>query len=203
MTRFRDDVRRFWRGDSGVRGALAARLQGSADVFDHERAAPVGVHQLHHRARWLHPAATGSATTTSTTRPTARTIATAATTTTAATGASRGRPTMRRSRRGASASGARCWRRCCSRTARRCCSAAMSSAVARAATTTPTARTRSSPGSTGHWPSRRVDRRTAATLSSRACIALRARALRCLRSDYFQHGLRRAAAAGARHRVVR
>ncbi|NML93244.1 glycogen debranching protein GlgX [Novosphingobium olei] len=30
--RFRDDVRRFWRGDEGV-GALATRLAGSADIF--------------------------------------------------------------------------------------------------------------------------------------------------------------------------
>jgi glycogen operon protein len=38
--RYRDDVRKFWRGDSGQRGALAARLQGSADVFDHQRRRP-------------------------------------------------------------------------------------------------------------------------------------------------------------------
>jgi isoamylase len=38
--RFRDDVRKFWRGDSGLRGALAARLQGSADLFDHQRRRP-------------------------------------------------------------------------------------------------------------------------------------------------------------------
>jgi glycogen debranching enzyme GlgX/4-alpha-glucanotransferase len=31
--RFRDDVRRFWRGDAGMRGALATRLAGSADLF--------------------------------------------------------------------------------------------------------------------------------------------------------------------------
>ena len=31
--RFRDDVRRFWRGDPGRRGALATRLAGSSDVF--------------------------------------------------------------------------------------------------------------------------------------------------------------------------
>lgn len=31
--RFRDDVRRFWRGDAGV-GLLATRLAGSADLFD-------------------------------------------------------------------------------------------------------------------------------------------------------------------------
>ena len=31
--RFRDDLRRFWRGDSGMVGALATRLAGSSDVF--------------------------------------------------------------------------------------------------------------------------------------------------------------------------
>ncbi|WP_428534296.1 glycogen debranching protein GlgX [Rhodopila sp.] len=31
--RFRDTVRRFWRGDSGMVGALATRFAGSADVF--------------------------------------------------------------------------------------------------------------------------------------------------------------------------
>jgi glycogen operon protein len=31
--RFRDDVRRFWRGDRGVVGDLATRLAGSSDVF--------------------------------------------------------------------------------------------------------------------------------------------------------------------------
>jgi glycogen operon protein len=37
---FRDDVRKFWRGDVGLRGALAARLQGSADLFDHNHRRP-------------------------------------------------------------------------------------------------------------------------------------------------------------------
>ncbi|HJT99287.1 MAG TPA: glycogen debranching protein GlgX, partial [Rhodanobacteraceae bacterium] len=32
--RFRDGVRRYWRGDAGTRGELAARLAGSADLFD-------------------------------------------------------------------------------------------------------------------------------------------------------------------------
>lgn len=32
--RFRDDVRRFWRGDGGA-GALATRLAGSTDIFGH------------------------------------------------------------------------------------------------------------------------------------------------------------------------
>ncbi|MDB6453198.1 glycogen debranching protein GlgX [Falsirhodobacter sp. 20TX0035] len=34
--RFRDDVRRFWRGEK-VAGAVASRLTGSAEVFDHGR----------------------------------------------------------------------------------------------------------------------------------------------------------------------
>jgi glycogen operon protein len=32
--RFRDDVRRAWRGDAGLLGALATRLAGSSDVFE-------------------------------------------------------------------------------------------------------------------------------------------------------------------------
>jgi len=31
--RYRDDIRRFWRGDRGMLGALATRLAGSSDVF--------------------------------------------------------------------------------------------------------------------------------------------------------------------------
>jgi glycogen debranching enzyme len=33
--RYRDDLRRFWRGDRGTLGALATRLTGSSDVFGH------------------------------------------------------------------------------------------------------------------------------------------------------------------------
>jgi isoamylase len=33
--RFRDSVRRYWRGDPGQRPDLAARLSGSGDLFDH------------------------------------------------------------------------------------------------------------------------------------------------------------------------
>ncbi|SJZ96313.1 glycogen debranching protein GlgX [Consotaella salsifontis] len=32
--RFRDDVRRFWRGDAGLVGTLATRIAGSADIYD-------------------------------------------------------------------------------------------------------------------------------------------------------------------------
>lgn len=31
--KYRDDIRRFWRGDAGMVGALATRLSGSSDVF--------------------------------------------------------------------------------------------------------------------------------------------------------------------------
>lgn len=38
---FRDDVRRFWRGDTGMTGAFATRLCGSADLFQREREGPL------------------------------------------------------------------------------------------------------------------------------------------------------------------
>jgi glycogen operon protein len=31
--RYRDDIRRFWRGDGGMRGAMATRLAGSSDLY--------------------------------------------------------------------------------------------------------------------------------------------------------------------------
>ncbi|HET7882080.1 MAG TPA: glycogen debranching protein GlgX [Acetobacteraceae bacterium] len=38
--KFRDAVRRFWRGDPGQRPEIAARLTGSADVFEHQGRKP-------------------------------------------------------------------------------------------------------------------------------------------------------------------
>lgn len=38
---YRDDVRRYWRGDGGMAGALASRLCGSADIYEHSGKAPV------------------------------------------------------------------------------------------------------------------------------------------------------------------
>ncbi|MEX0824806.1 MAG: glycogen debranching protein GlgX [Pirellulaceae bacterium] len=38
--RYRDDVRRFWRGDAGTLGALATRLAGSSDLYEHSGRAP-------------------------------------------------------------------------------------------------------------------------------------------------------------------
>lgn len=35
--RYRDGVRRYWRGDMGQRPELAARLMGSSDIFEHRR----------------------------------------------------------------------------------------------------------------------------------------------------------------------
>lgn len=39
--RFRDDVRRFWRGDSGMNGALAHRFCGSADIYQSNHKQPL------------------------------------------------------------------------------------------------------------------------------------------------------------------
>lgn len=38
--KYRDEVRRFWRGDSGMIGALAGKLAGSADQFNHDGRKP-------------------------------------------------------------------------------------------------------------------------------------------------------------------
>ncbi|MGH8161637.1 MAG: glycogen debranching protein GlgX [Gammaproteobacteria bacterium] len=38
--RYRDTVRRFWRGDEGVLPELATRVMGSADLFDHDGRRP-------------------------------------------------------------------------------------------------------------------------------------------------------------------
>ncbi len=39
--RYRDDVRRFWRGDTGMAGAFASRLCGSADLYQHAGKQPL------------------------------------------------------------------------------------------------------------------------------------------------------------------
>ena len=38
--RYRDGVRRFWRGDAGQRGEMAARISGSSDLFDRRARRP-------------------------------------------------------------------------------------------------------------------------------------------------------------------
>ena len=99
--RYRDDMRRFWRGDRGMVGQLATRLAGSSDLYRAERAAALSQHQLHHLARRLHAQRPGELSATSTTRPTAKGTATATTTTTATTTASKGRRAAAMSRRSA------------------------------------------------------------------------------------------------------
>ena len=47
---YRDDVRRFWRGDRRMIGALATRLAGSSDIFLQGRASDDALRQLHRRA---------------------------------------------------------------------------------------------------------------------------------------------------------
>ncbi len=91
--RYRDDIRRFWRGDpqhDRPAGHAAGRLQRP---LSGQRAAAVSQHQLHHLARRLHAQRPGDLQPRSTTRPTAKATATATTTTTATTTASKGRPT--------------------------------------------------------------------------------------------------------------
>jgi isoamylase len=38
--RFRDDVRRFWKGDTGSASGMATRLLGSPDIYGHEEREP-------------------------------------------------------------------------------------------------------------------------------------------------------------------
>jgi len=38
--KYRDTVRRFWRGDTGVLGELATRLTGSSDIYEHSGRSP-------------------------------------------------------------------------------------------------------------------------------------------------------------------
>lgn len=45
--RYRDDIRRFWRGDRGMVGALATRLAGSSDVFSGSRTRSVNFIAAH------------------------------------------------------------------------------------------------------------------------------------------------------------
>ena len=90
---YRDAMRAYWKGDGGLIGEFARRLTGSSDLYGRSRQRPARQHQLRHRARRLHAARPGVATTTSTTRPTARTTATATTTTCRGTAASKARPT--------------------------------------------------------------------------------------------------------------
>ena len=91
--KYRDSVRRFWKGDGGTVSEFATRLAGSQRPLRAERPAARTPASTSSPATTASRCTTWSATTTSTTRPTARTTATAPTTTTAGTAASKGRPT--------------------------------------------------------------------------------------------------------------
>ena len=90
--RYRDDVRRFWRGDPGMTSAPGD------PALRQRRPLPRpwrrSTRSTSSPATTASRCSTSSPTTTSTTRPTARTTATAPTTTSAGTAASRGRPTI-------------------------------------------------------------------------------------------------------------
>ncbi|MCP1470777.1 glycogen operon protein [Sphingobium sp. OAS761] len=45
--RYRDDMRRFWRGDAGMLGAFATRLAGSSDIFGADRTRSVNFLAAH------------------------------------------------------------------------------------------------------------------------------------------------------------
>ena len=51
---FRDDVRRFWRGDEGMVPLFASRITGSSDLYHGGRKGAGMQHQLRHLPRWVH-----------------------------------------------------------------------------------------------------------------------------------------------------
>ena len=148
--KYRDYVRRFWKGDGGT----DRRVRAPAHRLERPLRARAAAGRT--RASTSSPrttasrCTTSSATTRSTTRPTARTTATARTTTTAGTAASKARPTTpeiialrERQKRNLLATLLLVAGRADAARRRR------ARPHADRATTTPTARTTSSPGSTG------------------------------------------------------
>jgi glycogen operon protein len=111
--RYRDDVRRFWRGDEGV-GVLATRVAGSSDVFGKERCRSVNFLAAHDGFTLADSVPTNTATT----GPMARTTATAMARTFVEQ--RRGRPDRRSAVLARRAADLRCWARCSARPARSC-----------------------------------------------------------------------------------
>ena len=147
--RFRDSVRRFWRGDAGQRADFAARLAGSADLFGQRGAPPWASVNFAACARRLHAArrrelrerhneANGEDNRDGTTTTTQRNWGVEGPT---------DDPEIIDTARARAARA--CSPRCCCRRARRCCLPATNSGARSAATTMPTARTTRSRGSTG------------------------------------------------------
>ncbi len=92
---YRDTMRDFWRAQTNA-AAFAATVHGLARPVPRCGARAVGVDELHHRARRVHPRRPRLLQRASTTRRTSRTTATAATTTARGTAAPRARPTTPR-----------------------------------------------------------------------------------------------------------
>jgi glycogen operon protein len=95
--KYRDSVRRFWRGTAAPPASSPPAWPAAATCTSTTAASPTP-RSTSSPATTASPSRTWSATTRSTTRPTARATATAATTTTAGTAARKGRPTTPPSR---------------------------------------------------------------------------------------------------------
>ena len=166
---FSSGIRRFWRGETGMRGDSAARLAGSSDVFDRRARRPwasvnyaashdgytltdiVSYAQRHNEANGEsnHDGHGENY---------------------SANWGVEGRgATIRLSRKRVRAYCAVCWRRCFSRTAHRCYSPETSSSARSAATTTRTARTTRS-----SW----LDWKQASSPEGKACFDCRRRMCR-------------------------
>ena len=74
--KYRDAMRRFWKGDGGVVSELATRLAGSSDLYSHSGRRPYASINFVTAATTGLPSMIWSATTTNTTRPTWKTIRT-------------------------------------------------------------------------------------------------------------------------------
>jgi hypothetical protein len=145
--RYRDSVRRFWKGDNGLVGEIAYRLSGSSDL---RRLANGPM-----PASTLSPPTTvsrstiSSATTRNTTKPTAMTTATVTTITTLGTAALKGQPKTRKCFGCGSDNDEISWPQCSFPRVCRCFALGMNAVAPSSGTTTPIARIPRSAGTTG------------------------------------------------------
>ena len=147
--KYRDTVRRYWKGDEGHGQRLSPTASPAVPTSTRTPARIPPPASTSSPRTTASPSTISSPTTTSTTRPTARTTRTASPTTTPGTAARRVRPTTRTSRSCAPASGAISLPPCFSPRACRCSVAATSAVAPSGATTTAIARTTRSAGCGG------------------------------------------------------
>ena len=57
--KYRDTVRKFWKGDMGLHGEIATRLAGSADLYESHPPPALGERQFRHRSRRVHAPGSG------------------------------------------------------------------------------------------------------------------------------------------------